>query len=66
MDLTLGIYKLKQSKSYVIEHLNQNGEYYVKISNQEQYLLRTRIQSRHSQSKSVLPYRTPIENLFFL
>ena len=27
MDLTLGIYQLKQSKSYATEHLNQNGEY---------------------------------------
>ena len=51
IDLTLGIYQLKQSKSYAIEHLNQNGEYYVKISNQEPHLLRARIQSRHSQSK---------------
>ena len=51
IDLTLGIYQLKQSKSYAIEHLNQNGEYYVQISNQEPHLLRARIQSRHSQSK---------------
>jgi hypothetical protein len=45
MDLTLGIYQLKQSKSYAIEHLDPNGEYHVKISNQEKYLLRARIQS---------------------
>jgi hypothetical protein len=51
MDLTLGIYQLKQSKSYAIEHLDPNGEYHVKISNQEKYLLRARIQSRHSQSE---------------
>jgi hypothetical protein len=51
MDLTLGIYQLKQSKSYAIEHLDPNGEYYVKVSNQEKNLLRARVQSRHSQSE---------------
>ena len=51
MDLTLGTYQLKQSKSYAIEHLDPNGEYHVKISNQEKYLLCARIQSRHTQSE---------------
>ncbi|CAF4095453.1 unnamed protein product [Rotaria sordida] len=55
MDLTLGIYQLKQSKSYVIEHLNPNGEYYVKISNQERDLLRARIQSRHKNIELHIP-----------
>ena len=50
MDFTLGIYQLKKSKSYAIEHLDPDGEYYVQVSNQEKYLLRTRIQSQHSQS----------------
>ena len=51
MNLTLGTHQLEQSKSYAIEHLDPNGEYHVKVSNQEKYLLRARIQSRHTQSE---------------
>ena len=35
MDFILGIYQLKKSKSYAIEHLDPDGEYYVQVSNQE-------------------------------
>ena len=48
MDLALGIYQVKQLKSYGIEHLDPNGEYHVKVSNQEKHL-RACIQSRHTQ-----------------
>ena len=54
MNLTLGTYQLKQSKSYAIEHLDPNGEYHVKVANQEKYLLRARIQSRQSNPKSII------------
>ena len=60
MDLTLGIYQLKQSKSYVNEPLDLNGEYRVKVSSQEKHLLRARIQSRHTQSEK---YNLRIEYL---
>ena len=52
MNLTLGIYQMKQSNSYAIEHLDPNGEHRVKVSNQEKYLLPARIQSRHTQSEN--------------
>ena len=51
MNLTLGTYQLKQSKSYAIEYLDPNGEYHVKVSSQEKCLLRARIQSRYTQSE---------------
>lgn len=51
MDLTLGIYQLKQSKSYALEHLDPNGAFNINILNQEMHLLRARIQSRHSSSE---------------
>ena len=51
IDLTLGIFQLKQSKSYALEHLDPNGAFNIKILNQEMYLLRARIQSRHSSSE---------------
>ena len=63
MDLALGIYQLKQSKSYAIGHLDPNGEYHVKVSNQEKHLLRARIQSRHIQSRKSITYRLIIRSI---
>ena len=46
-ELTLGIYQLKQARSYSIEHLSDDGTFLVKVTNQRQDLLRVWIQSRH-------------------
>ncbi|CAF1173234.1 unnamed protein product [Didymodactylos carnosus] len=45
--LTLGTYQLKQARSYITEHLSEDGAFLVKVANKKQDLLRARIQSRH-------------------
>jgi hypothetical protein len=47
MDLTLGVYQLKQAKTYAIEHIDPDGAYEVKVAIQEKAIIRARIQSRH-------------------
>ena len=46
-ELTLGIYQLKQARSYSTEHLSDDRAFLVKVTNQRQDLLRAPIQSRH-------------------
>ena len=48
MNLTLGIFQLKQPKPYPLQRLDVNGAFDIKILNLEIHLLRARIQSRHS------------------
>ena len=50
MDLTLGVYQLKQAKAYAIEHIDPDGTYEVKVAMQEKAIVRARIQSRHINS----------------
>lgn len=53
-DLTLGVYQLKQAKSYTQEHVSSEGNYEFTVHKEEPGLIRVRIQSRHSSSKSYL------------
>lgn len=50
MDLTLGVYQVKQAKAYAIEHIDPDGAYFVKVTNTEKAMLRAHIQSRHINS----------------
>ncbi|XP_052090260.1 uncharacterized protein LOC127726916 [Mytilus californianus] len=49
-DITLGVYQLKLAKSYTEEHL-ENDEYY-EVMQQGHQLIRVRMASRHTSSKS--------------
>jgi hypothetical protein len=49
-DLTLGVYQLKLSKSYVQEKIRREAEYKFEISLQESGILRARTYSRFSNS----------------
>ena len=48
----LGIYQLKQAKSYTIEHLSADGKYAVKIGKHRSDIIKAKIQSRHKNSTS--------------
>jgi hypothetical protein len=50
-DLLLGIFQLKQAKSYANEHINDDGVYEILVSTETSGLLRAKIQSRHSNRK---------------
>ena len=50
MELTLGVYQVKQPKAYAIEHIDPNGSYEVKVAMKEKKLMRAHIQSRHANS----------------
>ena len=50
MEFTLGVYQVKQAKAYVIEHIDPNGSYEVKVAMKEKKLILAHIQSRHANS----------------
>jgi hypothetical protein len=50
MELTLGVYQLKQAKAYALEHIDPDGGYEVKLAMAERTILQARIQSRHVNS----------------
>ena len=50
MDLTIGVYQLKQAKTYAIEHIDPDRTYEVKVAMQEKAVVRALIQSRHMKS----------------
>ncbi|CAF2624748.1 unnamed protein product [Rotaria sp. Silwood2] len=49
-ELTLGIYQLKQARSYTTEHVSSNGAFMVKVANERPDLIRAQVQSRHKNS----------------
>ena len=53
-DLTLGIYQIKQAKSYTQEHMSVEGKYEFNIYKEEAGLILVRIQPCHCSSKSYL------------
>ena len=55
-DLTLGIYQIKQAKSYTQEDMSAKGKYEFNVHKEEAGLIRVRIQSRHCSSKSYLQW----------
>lgn len=60
---SLGIYQIKQARSYYGEHVRETGEYKIEVYRQNihefgphKYLLRGRIQSRHTSRKTYYIY----------
>ncbi|XP_033732853.1 uncharacterized protein LOC117322192 [Pecten maximus] len=53
-NLTIGVYQLKLARSYTHEHLAEDGEYVIMVNDGTAGLLRARIQSRHTSSKTYL------------
>lgn len=51
-DLTLGVYQLKQASMYTEEHLSTEGEYALFVCKDRLDLLRVKLSSRHSSSKT--------------
>ena len=51
-ELTLGVFQLKQAKSYTNENINDDGCYEIMISTQTNGLLRAKIPSRHFNRKA--------------
>jgi hypothetical protein len=49
--ITMGIFQIKQARSYVNEHINENGQYEVLVYSEEDGLLLASIQSKHSTRK---------------
>ena len=49
--ITLGVYQLKQAKSYTEEHLSDDGMHSFLVHKQERKILRVQIQSRHTSFK---------------
>jgi hypothetical protein len=50
LNLTIGVYQLKQAKSYTREHLNENGLYEFELIPENKNLIKIKINSRHSSS----------------
>lgn len=53
-NITLGVYQLKLARSYTCEHLDEDGEYIIMLNDDIEDILRAKIQSRHTSSKSYL------------
>ena len=51
-NITIGVYQLKLARSYSSEHLSEDGEYSIMINSDVDDVIRARIQSRHTSSKS--------------
>ncbi|GFQ75908.1 uncharacterized protein TNCT_180021 [Trichonephila clavata] len=47
----LGIYLLKQSRSYTHEHLNQSGLYSLCVNREDSSVVRLQLRSRHASLK---------------
>lgn len=50
-DLTMGVYQLKQAKSYTMEHLSEDGQYELMACREKPGLIKVQIRSRHVASK---------------
>lgn len=50
-EITLGVYQLKQARSYTQEHLSADGSYDISVYRHDDGLLRAKIQSCHISSK---------------
>ena len=51
-DLTMGIYQLKQAKSYTDEHFDEKGSYEIMAHKEDDGVLKAHIRSRHASSKT--------------
>lgn len=52
--ITLGVYQLKQAKSYTKEHLDTQGLYTIAINRENNSIIRVKIQSRHSPQSNII------------
>ncbi|CAF3200987.1 unnamed protein product [Rotaria sp. Silwood2] len=50
-NFTLGVFQLKQARSYSLEHIAEDGQYEIHVCKQQLNLLRAKIQSKHSNRK---------------
>ncbi|XP_061179571.1 uncharacterized protein LOC133188208 [Saccostrea echinata] len=53
-NITVGVYQLKQAKAYTIEHISPEGKYELFVHKQDDGLLKAKLQSRHSSSKTYI------------
>ncbi|CAF4644902.1 unnamed protein product, partial [Didymodactylos carnosus] len=51
-DITIGVFQIKQAKSYSTEHINEDGQYEILVSTDNSNLLRANIQSKQSNRKN--------------
>ena len=51
-DLTIGIYKPKQAKSYTDEHFDEKGPYEIMAHKEIDGVLKAQIRSRHTSNKT--------------
>ena len=48
--MNIGTYQIKQSKSYVLEHMSDDGSYRVRVANDRADMICANVQSRHSNN----------------
>ncbi|CAF1618999.1 unnamed protein product [Didymodactylos carnosus] len=51
-EFTLGVFQVKQARSYTVEHLDLDGEYEIRVRKEDKQLLRVNLQSKHSARKN--------------
>ena len=51
-DLTIGIYQLKQAKSYMDKHFGAKGSYEIMAHKEDDGVLKAQIRSRHTSNKT--------------
>ncbi|XP_069109614.1 uncharacterized protein [Argopecten irradians] len=52
--ITIGVYQLKLARFYASEHLSEDGDFNIMVNDEEDGMLRARIQSRHTSARSYL------------
>ena len=48
--MNIGTYQIKQSKSYVLEHMSDDGSFRVRVANDRADMIRASVQSRYSNN----------------
>lgn len=51
-DLTMGVYQIRQAKSYTKEHQTDDGKYEILVNKEQEGVLKSQIRSRHTSSKT--------------
>ena len=51
-DLTMGVYQIRQAKSYTKEHQTKEGKYEILVNKEQDGILKAQIRSRHTSSKT--------------
>ena len=50
--MNIGTYQIKQSKSYVLEYMNDDGSFRVRVANDRADMIRASVQSHHSNNNN--------------